>query len=110
MQTQQMWSYSHNITLFAAGANNPWLGSGGSGAYRGIEGTAVGGIVAEGGIKVFIYQGNKSKDTEDIDVLAKKMDGFRLKIDHSIQGTSYRVNNPFVTIYNQYFQIMNGRH
>lgn len=36
MQVQQMWAHTHEVTLYAAGANNPSVGSGGSGIYQGF--------------------------------------------------------------------------
>ncbi|EFA06536.1 vanin-like protein 1 [Tribolium castaneum] len=94
MQTQEMWASRHNTTLLAAGANSPLVGSGGSGVYRGAQGLVVGGIVAEGGTQVFVYQGDKSvSETQDVDELAKKMDAFNLQIDNSLENYRWEVVN-----------------
>ncbi|XP_044264513.1 vanin-like protein 1 [Tribolium madens] len=109
MQTQQMWANRHNITLLAAGANNVQVGSGGSGVYRGVDGLVVGGVVAEGGTQVFLYQGDKNGDfDEDVDELAKKMDGFYLQIDNSLEDPKYRWEVLNTSVRNHYNVLCGG--
>ncbi|RZC41782.1 CN hydrolase domain containing protein [Asbolus verrucosus] len=82
LQTQQMWSHAHNITLLAAGAKNPSLGSGGSGIYRGVEDPISLEISAEAGSTI-LPSDEKERDTDE---LAEEMDGFHLGIDPDIAG------------------------
>lgn len=35
VQIQQMWAYKNNVNLLSAGANNPSVGSSGTGIYAG---------------------------------------------------------------------------
>jgi predicted amidohydrolase len=41
VQVQQNWAYSNNVNLLASGANNPSVGSTGSGIYAGKKGTII---------------------------------------------------------------------
>lgn len=87
VQAQEMFSEATDVNFLASGANNPSIGSGGSGIYEGRSGPKVEGIVAGGGNRVFVAQvgsddSNDIPEKRDVDADAKDLDGFRLKRDN----------------------------
>ncbi|RZB39275.1 CN hydrolase domain containing protein, partial [Asbolus verrucosus] len=108
LQTQQMWSQAHNMRLFASGANNPSVGSGGTGIYDGEAGAVWEDIMPEGGFEVTVYRQTKTQkqtvkvttENEEIDALAKKMDSFHLGVDASVKDYKNKVLNTSAEVSN----------
>lgn len=53
VQVQQNWAFSNNVNLLAAGANNPSIGSTGTGIFAGRKGSLI--SVMEGNNKIDLY-------------------------------------------------------
>lgn len=53
IQAQEQWAFEHNVTLLAAGANYPKIGSGGTGIYHGRNGGLLADIIGGGGTKFY---------------------------------------------------------
>ncbi|KAK4878066.1 hypothetical protein RN001_010572 [Aquatica leii] len=96
VQTQQQWAYAVNATVLAAGANNPKVGSGGTGIYQGTKGPLVFDIEyaqSKAFVATLSHQQSsvRRETTNDIDKKAKQMDGFYLKTDNLKPYTSRTV-------------------
>ncbi|XP_063930469.1 vanin-like protein 1 isoform X2 [Zophobas morio] len=93
LQSQQMFAYTHNIMLFAAGGNLPLMSAGGTGVHRGAHDTILQTIVAQGGSKTLIYESVNgtvvAPEVQNVDELGKEMDAFPTWIDDSIQNFTW---------------------
>ena len=62
--------------------------------YVGSRGTVSEGIVANGDSRLFLYESKNGEISppphEDIDVLGKEMDSFKLYTDNSLRGNALR--------------------
>jgi len=89
LQAQQQWAQETNAVLLASGANNPKVGSGGTGIFNGTQGPIIYDMLAKEGSNIYIATVPKQIGTDfqpkantgNIDELAKKLDGFYFKKD-----------------------------
>ncbi|KAF5285197.1 hypothetical protein FQR65_LT13312 [Abscondita terminalis] len=90
LQTQLQWAYAVNATFLSSGANNPKVGSGGSGLFQGTEGAVAYDILGQAGSKAFVAKlpAKKFAVEEDVDKKAKEMDGFRTRPENLTGYTS----------------------
>nr|XP_022908825.1 vanin-like protein 2 [Onthophagus taurus] len=88
LQMQDMWASGNNVTLLAANANDPKVGSGGSGIYQGLKGPRSFTIESNGSKLIVddvyknLNQANLirkvDEDVDEIDRKGLERDGFRL--------------------------------
>lgn len=87
VQFQQYWAYTHNVNLLAAGANNPAIGSTGTGIYNGRKGPIIAAMNWESESKLYIATIEKIPSTQSISQVefvrndAKDMLQLKLKRD-----------------------------
>ncbi|XP_018565185.1 vanin-like protein 3 [Anoplophora glabripennis] len=96
LQTQQMWAQENDVNFLSAGANNPQIGSGGTGIYVGKDGPLVQELIGgTGGSSIIVrsvprpeVENNPYRNVtpieEDTDSIALDMDSLYLITDPSI--------------------------
>ncbi|KAF5285137.1 hypothetical protein FQA39_LY16826 [Lamprigera yunnana] len=87
LQAQEQWAHVTNATLLASGANDPSVGSGGSGIFRGASGALVMDVIVNNVSRAFVSDVLKDGTAKgltlyEIDLKAKEMDAFYLKTDN----------------------------
>ncbi|KAJ8950745.1 hypothetical protein NQ318_011238 [Aromia moschata] len=116
LQVQQMWAEENNVTLLSAGANNPSIGSGGTGIFIGMYCLSSQGpleyemISGSGGTRIITQTVPKLEVAnnpyvqfapveEDTDSIALEMDSFYLIVDPSVfDSTSVLLDTNKTTI------------
>ncbi len=56
VQIQQNWAYSNDVNFLGAGANNPTVGSGGSGIYSGKSGALISTMTGEATTRLLVHE------------------------------------------------------
>lgn len=66
VQFQQNWAYTNNVNLLAAGANNPSVGSTGTGIYNGRKGPIISAMHANAETKLYVAEIEKIPSSTSI--------------------------------------------